>query len=169
MASIILTGFMGTGKSSVGKLLASALGYRFLDLDDMIVSRGNLSINEIFARYGECHFRALESEAVRSISKECGMVISTGGGAVISPENRAVFRSMGYIVNLTASPEVILERLAKDDARPLLNGSKDMENIDRMMKERESFYSDADIRIDTTGKKLEDVVREIMLFLEGKG
>lgn len=168
MTNIILTGFMGTGKSSVGKLLAKRLGYRFRDMDDMIVSRQNMSINEIFEKYGEIHFRTLEAEAIRSISEERGMVVSTGGGAVISKENRNMFRNIGLIVNLSASPEVILERLAQDDGRPLLNGSKDIATIDRLMKEREPFYSDADIRIDTTGKKLDDVAREILAFLEGR-
>ncbi|MEA5113509.1 MAG: shikimate kinase [Geobacteraceae bacterium] len=168
MTNIILTGFMGTGKSSVGKLLAKRLGYRFRDMDDMIVSRQNMSINEIFEKYGEIHFRTLEAEAIRSISEERGMVVSTGGGAVISKENRNMFRNIGLIVNLSASPEVILERLAQDDGRPLLSGSKDIATIDRLMKEREPFYSDADIRIDTTGKKLDDVAREILAFLEGR-
>lgn len=168
MTNIILTGFMGTGKSSVGKLLAKRLGYRFRDMDDMIVSRQNMSINEIFEKCGEIHFRTLEAEAIRSISEERGMVVSTGGGAVISKENRNMFRNIGLIVNLSASPEVILERLAQDDGRPLLKGVKDIATIDRLMKEREPFYSDADIRIDTTGKKLEDVAREILAFLEGR-
>jgi len=168
MTNIVLTGFMGTGKSSVGKLLARRLGYRFLDLDEMIVNRQKISINEIFAQYGERHFRTLEAEAIRSIAEERGMVVSTGGGAVISQENRTMFRNIGLIVNLTASPGIILERLAQDDRRPLLHGCKDLAAIDRLMNEREPFYSDADIRIDTSGKKLEDVAREIIAFLEGR-
>ena len=168
MTNIVLTGFMGTGKSSVGKLLARRLGYRFIDLDEMIVSQQKASINEIFEKYGERHFRTLEEEAVRSISEHRGLVVSTGGGAVISPQNRDMFRRNGLIVNLTASPEVILERLAQDEGRPLLKRSKDIATIDGLMKERESFYSDADIRIDTSWKKLEDVALEIIAFLEGR-
>lgn len=168
MRNVILTGFMGTGKSSVGKLLATELGFRFRDLDEMIERIENLTINELFEKYGEGHFRSLEEAVVRSFSDAEGMVISTGGGAVISHKNRAVFKSIGCIVNLTASPEMIIERLEHDDRRPLLKGSKTRETIENLMRERESFYADADIRIDTTGKKLEDVTREILLFLEGR-
>lgn len=166
MSNVILTGFMGTGKSTIGKYLSSRLGYRFCDLDEMIVVKENMTVNEIFEKRGEPYFRVLETSLIRSIFNEQGIVLSTGGGAVISSENRAMLRRMGCVVNLAASPEVILERLAGDKSRPLLKGTKDGDTVVRMLKERESFYADADIRIDTTGKKMEEVTKEIMLFLE---
>lgn len=93
--NVVLTGFMGTGKSTVGKLLARRLGYRFSDLDALIVERAGISINEIFERYGEQRFRELETEAIRSLGGVSGRVVATGGGAVIAPRNRVLLREAG--------------------------------------------------------------------------
>lgn len=167
--NIVLTGFMGTGKSSVGRLLAERLGFRYLDLDALIVAEAGISINEIFARHGEPHFRRLETEAVRRIAGEERCVIATGGGAVISDENRRLLRSAGVVVNLAASVEEIRRRLSGETDRPLLRDDRSEERIVAMMTERERYYADADLRIDTTGKRVEDVVAEIIGFLEGEG
>ncbi len=163
--NIILTGFMGTGKSSVGKLLAERLGYQYCDLDALIVAAAGFSINEIFARHGEAHFRRIEAEMVRSIANRSGLVVATGGGAVLDPENRRQLRAVGFIVNLTAPAVEILKRLQEDNDRPLLKEGKTLEQIGAMLQEREPFYADADIRIDTTGKSVENVVAEIMRAL----
>jgi shikimate kinase len=167
-ANIILTGFMGTGKSTLGRHLAVRLGYRFLDLDEMIVVHESMSVNEIFKKKGEPYFRALETSLIRGITKEQGIVLSTGGGAVILPENRSMLRNMGFVVNLCASPTVLLERLSGENERPLLKDAKDTATVVRMLQDRETCYADADIRIDTTGKCMEDVADEIMLILESK-
>lgn len=169
MRNIILTGFMGTGKSTLGRHLAVRMGYRFRDLDEMIVVHENMSVSEIFKQKGEPHFRALETSLIRGISEDQGIVLSTGGGAVISPENRSMLRKMGIVVNLCASPAALLERLSGENERPLLKGAKDTATVVRMLQERETCYADADIRIDTTDKKMEDVADEIMLFLESNG
>jgi len=169
MRNIILTGFMGTGKSTLGKHLAARMGYRFRDLDEMIVVHENMSVNEIFKQKGEPYFRALETSLIRCISEDQGIVLSTGGGAVISPENRSMLRKMGMVVNLCASPAALLERLSGENERPLLRGGKDTATVVRMLQERETCYADADIRIDTTDKKMEDIADEIMLFLESNG
>ncbi|MBT1076588.1 shikimate kinase [Geobacter grbiciae] len=166
--NVILTGFMGTGKSSVGRLLAHRLGFRYCDLDALIVEGEGVSINEIFARHGEPHFRALETEAVRSVSREERCVVSTGGGAVISPENRCLLREAGVVVNLTATVEEVCRRLREETDRPLLKDDRSGERIAAMMAEREQFYADAELRIDTTGKSVEDVVAEITGYLEGR-
>jgi len=163
--NIILTGFMGTGKSSVGKLLAERLGYRYCDLDALIVDAAGVSINEIFARHGEAHFRRIEAEMVRSIANRSGLVVATGGGAVLDPENRRLLRAAGFVVNLTAPAEEIFKRLHGENERPLLKEEKSLEKIGAMMEKREPFYADADIRIDTTGKCVEDVVEEILRAL----
>jgi shikimate kinase len=169
MENIILTGFMGTGKSSVGKILAERLGCRFIDLDELVVAGSGLTIIEIFARHGEQHFRALESEMLKRLESERGLVVSTGGGAVVNPENRRRMRSTGRVVNLSASAGTIKERLTGDVARPLLQGDNSLEKIIAMIAEREPFYADADIRIDTTDKNIEDIVSEILVWLKREG
>jgi len=160
---------MGTGKSSVGRLLAERIGFRYLDLDALIVAGEGISINEIFARHGEPHFRKLETEAVRRIAREVRCVVSTGGGAVIAPENRLLLREAGVVVNLTASVDEVCRRLREETDRPLLKDDRSEERIAAMMAEREQFYADAELRIDTTGKSVEDVVAEIIGYLEGIG
>lgn len=169
MKNLILTGFMGTGKSTVGRILARRLGFRYADLDALIVERAGLSINDIFARYGEPHFRALETGVIRDISSHEGAVVSTGGGAVISPVNRELLHTAGVVVNLYATVEEICERLREDCERPLLREGRSRERVSAMMAEREPFYADADLRIDTTGKTVEDVVAVIIKFLGTKG
>ena len=169
MENIILTGFMGTGKSSVGKVLAERLGYRFIDIDELIVAESDLTIIEIFASHGEQHFRALETEMLKRIESERGLVVSTGGGAVINPENRRRMRSAGRVVNLSASAETIKKRLMGDAERPLLQSDKSLEKIIALIAEREPFYADADIRIDTTSKNIEDIVSEILAWVKRKG
>ncbi len=163
--NVVLTGFMGTGKSTVGKLLAKRLGYCFSDLDALIVGRAGISINEIFERYGEQRFRELETEAIRFLCGVSGRVVATGGGAVIAPRNRELLRKAGLVVNLTASLEVILCRLKGDRERPLLKSNNTPEALAALMAGREDAYADADLRIDTAGKSVEDVVTEIATFV----
>ena len=168
MSNIILTGFMGTGKSSVGKMLAQKTGYVYCDLDAIIVGQVGMSINEIFAKHGETYFRELEANAVKQVSFADKQVVATGGGAVIREDNRMLLRKSGIIVNLEASVEEIYNRLSNDSGRPLLNDRKSSEKLAELLEQREQYYADADIRIDTTGKKVEDVVDEILSRLKGK-
>jgi shikimate kinase len=168
MKNIILTGFMGTGKSSVGKVLAAKIGYGYCDLDDLIIKHAKISINEIFEKFGEKYFRELETYMIKQVSLAENMVIATGGGAVIKEDNRQLLHSTGVIVNLEASVEQICSRLSDDATRPLLKDRKSLEQVKDLLKEREPYYADADIRIDTTGKKVEYVVEEILCRLKGK-
>ncbi len=167
MKNIILTGFMGTGKSSVGEIFAEKLGYEYCDLDSLVVKDTGMSINQIFEKFGEKYFRDLETATLKKVILKERMIISTGGGVVIKDVNREMLRSMGYVINLVASDDEIFSRLHKDSGRPLLKDKMSVENIRKMLDDRERFYSDADIRIDTNGKKVEDVVREILTYLEG--
>ncbi len=165
---VILTGFMGSGKSSVGRLLADRLSCRFIDLDAEIVKSSGVSINELFARDGEPVFRLLESaqlERILSTTERC--VVATGGGAVIAPQNREKMRKLGVTVNLMVTLEQVLQRLQGCDDRPLLAGEKAAERAAALMEEREQFYADADIRIDTDGKSVEDVAAVILSHLKG--
>jgi shikimate kinase len=162
---IVLTGPMGSGKSSVGMMLAKKLGWEFVDLDALIVEQAGRSINTIFEQDGEAFFRQLESNALVSLADSERIVLSTGGGAVIDPENRRQMHRIGWVVNLTASVSVLAERLSTANDRPLLKGGISLEQkIGSIVAEREQFYADADIRIDTTAKTLEDVAAEILGF-----
>jgi shikimate kinase len=162
MTNLILTGFMGTGKSSVGRLLAEKLGYVFKDIDEIIVRENGSTISEIFAKFGEAFFRSLEKDVLKRELMGDRMVVSTGGGAVIAEENRKLMRRQGLVINITATPDAILERLKNDNGRPLLADGNKTIIITKMLAQRESYYADADIQIDTTGKNVDDVVREIL-------
>ncbi|MDD2337159.1 MAG: shikimate kinase [Geobacteraceae bacterium] len=164
--NVILTGFMGTGKSTVGRLLATRLKFAFRDLDSLIIDKEGQSITSIFASKGEGYFREVESSMLRSVLQETSQVVSTGGGAVILLGNRDLMKKSGVVINLVAAPETILQRLQVDEERPLLRDSKSLEQIQKLLMERELFYSEADIRIDTDGKNVEDVARDILNFLE---
>ena len=165
---LILTGFMGSGKSSVGKIVAERLGYRFIDLDAEIVAAAGCSINDIFARNGEQAFRTLESSCLEQVlSAGNGRVVATGGGAVISAPNRTLMRKRGVIINLKVTLGQVLTRLKGCSDRPLLAGEDAAERATTLMNEREQFYADAAIRIDTDGKSVEDVAAEILCRLKG--
>lgn len=163
---VLLTGFMGSGKSSVGRVLARRLGCRFVDLDAEIVAAAGRSINEIFEQDGEETFRRMESTCLeRVLSGPCA-VIATGGGVVIAEENRRRMRECGVIVNLAVSLPQVLKRLHAATDRPLLAGDDAANRAKLLMDERKQFYEDADIRIDTDGKSVEDVAAEILGFME---
>ncbi len=159
---IILTGFMGTGKSTVGRLLARRLSYHFVDVDALIVAREKLSICQIFASKGERYFRALESEVLQDVMQKRHLVVATGGGAVICEANRNLMRQSGLVVNLLASPAEIAQRLDHDTERPLLRQNNKLETISSLLEERECYYAAADIRIDTTGKSVDAIVQSII-------
>lgn len=166
-ASIVLTGPMGSGKTSVGRLLADRLGWEFVDLDDLIVSQAGKSINAIFAENGETTFRRLEQERLAELVGRQRMVLSSGGGAVLDPENRRMMRSIGAVVNLTATHGALAARLAACSDRPLLQGEETqrLAKIEQLLQEREHCYADSDIRIDTVGKSVEDVAAEVLARL----
>lgn len=157
MDNIILIGFMGTGKSTVGRLLAEKLGMRFVDMDQLIEERERRSISEIFAVDGEQHFRALESDLVRELALESGLVIATGGGVVLDPRNIETFERCGLVVCLNASPETILARVESDNCRPLLEHGDKLARIESMLDSRASHYAQVEHQIDTDGLKPESI------------
>jgi len=165
--SVILTGFMGSGKSSVGRRLAKRLGCPFVDLDAVIVAAAGKSINAIFAEEGEPAFRALESTCLERVLAGGRSLIATGGGVVISEANRELMMRHGVVINLRVSLPQLLERLSGATDRPLYAGEDAAERMDKLMAEREQFYRVAHIRIDTDGKSVEDVAAEILRFLKG--
>ena len=118
--NIILCGFMGCGKTTVGRALAQKTGYRFVDMDGLIEKRQGKSVSEIFAQEGEAAFRRMETEIARELSAQSRLVVAAGGGALLNPENAALFRESGVIVLLDLPVEVLQERLKDDTNRPLL-------------------------------------------------
>jgi shikimate kinase len=164
---VILTGFMGTGKSSVGRALAKSLEWPFVDLDAVIVADAGKTINEIFATDGEMAFRIRETECLERILNDGLAVIAGGGGVVIAESNRRLMRKRGYVIKLEAPFPVILSRLESATDRPLIAVEDAVHRVQALMEERKHFYDDADIRIDTDNKSVEDVAAEILRVLKG--
>ena len=163
--NISLIGMMGSGKTTVGKLLAARTGRRFLDVDTVIEQERGMTIAEIFSGAGEREFRRLEKEAVEKLLKTDNMVVSTGGGLAADIENMDRLKKMGPVIWLYASPEETLKRVGGTEKRPLLNVEEPEKRIKSILSARESCYSRADFRIDTTGKTPEQITEEILTFL----
>ena len=162
MKNVVLIGFMGTGKSSVGRLLAMRLGCAFHDLDKKIEETCGISIPQMFAQHGEPYFRAREKEAVRAAAARSGLVIATGGGTVKDAEN---VRSSGILVALTADVDTILCRTAARGARPVLDGADAGDRraaVVRLLEERRALYEGADIAVDTSCRSPLEVAEYIV-------
>lgn len=138
--NIILVGFMGTGKTVTGLELATATDMNLVDMDAMIEERTGRAISEIFATDGEAAFRAMERDLAQELAQRDGLIISTGGGIVLNPDNITDFERNGLVVCLTASPTTILQRLENDTTRPLLSGDK-KEQISRLLESRSALYN----------------------------
>ena len=157
-SNIVVTGFMGTGKSTVGQLVAEKLGRPYLDTDEEIVRRIGMSIAEMFQHDGEERFRHIERRMCRFLAAQGGYVISTGGGMLVDESNRDVMLASGFVVCLNASPEAIAERLKADKTeRPLLKG-----DWRALLEKRQSAYSAIPNQVDTTGKSPETIADEII-------
>lgn len=160
---VTLIGPMGSGKTAVGDSLADALGYEFVDTDTLVSKRAGQSIPDIFAEKGEETFRQLESEVIAALAGRQSAVLATGGGAVLDPQNRHVFESIGLTVYLKASPRELYQRIKNDTGRPLLAGKEDPRGeIKRILNEREHLYLKADIVVDTEDLSVEEVVDELI-------
>lgn len=165
MENIILTGYMGCGKTTVGKHIAKRLGYTFVDTDEMIVEQQHRSINEIFADDGEAAFRVMETELLKQMidAKRDHMVIATGGGMPIREENRRLLAVLGRVVYLKASPETIYGRVKEDTARPLLQCENPMKRIEEMLAIREPLYeAGAAVVVDVDGLRQAETASEII-------
>ena len=165
--NIILIGYMGAGKSTVGKALAKCLGYHFLDTDLWIEKKEGEKISLIFEKKGEEYFRNKETEClIDLLSEEKGKVISVGGGLPLRSKNRELLKKLGRVVYLKATPEVIFERVKNDQSRPLLQTDNPKERIITMMKEREEFYQEAAcLTILVDNKSVEQIISEIPVAL----
>ena len=161
--NIVLCGMMGVGKSSVGIAIAEKTGRRWYDTDTVISDRHG-SIADIFEYYGEAHFRALETDVVKELADMDGLVISTGGGLVLKPENNELLKKNGKIFFLRASFETLLKRVRADETRPLLkNNGKIAERLGELLSERMPVYEAvADTIVDTDGRTIDEVADEII-------
>lgn len=160
--NIILTGFMGTGKSCAGTLLAEQLGKIFVDLDACIEEAQGCTISELFARHGEPYFRDKETEMIAEVSARDNIVLATGGGVVLREKNMELLEHNGIVVCLGAHPEIILERVKHDTSRPLLHTDNPLARINELLQERAPFYSRCDHAINTSSLSVKDVVEQIM-------
>ncbi len=160
---ITLIGFMGCGKTSVGKELARMLGIAQLDLDKLIEERAGTTISEIFRTQGEGAFRALESETLReTAARDDALVVCSGGGIVLDPRNSETIRARGTAVWLRATPETIYARISGEGNRPVLKGGMTVERIAEILASRLPRYQDsADFAVDTDGKSIAEIAREI--------
>ena len=170
MPQIVLTGFMGTGKTAVGRRLARALGRPFVDIDGLIEAAAGRTVAEIFATDGEPHFRALERDAVEQACSVPEAVIATGGGTVLDPDNRRRLAAAGPIVCLEAKPEDILRRVGDPASRPLLAAGRDqgLGRIRSLLDERAPTYALAAHTVDTSGLSLDEVVARIRDLVAGR-
>lgn len=161
--NIYLIGFMGVGKSTIGKLLAEKTKTELVEMDETIEEEQKMTINEIFAGYGEQYFRDLESELIEKIARQENKIVSCGGGAVLRPENVANMKKSGTIVFLSATPESIFQRVRYGTNRPLLNGNMNVEYIAGLMEKRQAVYEKAaDVTVSTDGKEKQEIVGEIL-------
>ncbi|MBM4141879.1 MAG: shikimate kinase [Nitrospira sp.] len=162
MKNIVLTGFMGTGKTEVGKELSRLLDMKLIDVDTEIEKSRKLTINDIFKKFGEPRFREIETEMIKNLSEKKNIIISTGGGAVLKQENMNALRKNGVIVCLTASPETILKRTSRNNDRPLLQVENPLKKIKELLNFRKPFYEKADIIINTNDKTPLQIAEEII-------
>jgi shikimate kinase len=159
--NVALVGFMGTGKSTVGNVLASMLHLRFVDTDALIEQRAGKRITEIFAADGEARFREYEGQVVREIEEMRGCVISTGGGLVVNPANMESLKKHALVVCLWASPESILARVGHQTHRPLLQGADRLQKIKDLLGVREPFYRQADVLLNCEQRSPREVAQHV--------
>jgi shikimate kinase len=163
-----MIGFMGTGKTVVGRRLAALLKKRFIDTDTEIERITEKTIVQIFAQDGAVRFRSEESLLVKKLEDQDNLVISTGGGIVLNPENVVSLKKNGILIALNAPPEVIYQRVRHKRSRPLLNKGDALIKIKELFAEREYAYDVAEYRVETGDKQVDEVVQEIILYLKNK-
>ncbi|MEJ8545434.1 shikimate kinase [Brevibacillus borstelensis] len=167
-SNLILVGFMGTGKTTVGAALSEQLGMIHRDLDDAIVERAGCTIPQLFEHKGEVFFRDMEAAVLAELLEQQGLVLTTGGGAVLRAENVEKMLKGGLVVALTATEEELVRRLQNDQNRPLLAGGV-AARVKTLLEQRRDAYAFAPVQIDTTGKAVADIAAEIRRAMVEKG
>jgi len=169
MKNIYLIGFMGTGKSAVGKILAEELGSQFVDTDQMVIDKTGRQIADIFEEDSEEEFRALETEVLREITEKDSLVVSTGGGIVVTRGNLEMMKQTGTVVTLIADANTILERVQGDETcRPLLEVDNPFEEVKRLLFDRASFYINAHQIVDTSDITPREAAEKILETLKSE-
>lgn len=160
--NLVLAGFMGTGKTSVGRLLAERLGWAFVDMDEVLAKRLRMSIAEVFPRLGEARFRAEETALLGELA--CGeeQVIATGGGALLTQANRSLLEGHAVIFCLNCGVDRLLSRLPDDGARPLLGGPEREKRVRDLLAQRSAAYTAIAHQIDTTDRSVAEVVEAVL-------
>ncbi len=164
--NIIITGFMGTGKSVVAEELARKLEMEFIDMDQIIEKCQGMSISDIFGRYGEEYFREQENKLAKKLSQKENMVIATGGGTFLSSDNTRILSQKGKIICLYADSHVIYNRVKRKNNRPLIKGNNILNKINHLLKERKRIYDNIKWKIDTTNLTTREVVDKIINLLK---
>ncbi len=162
LANIALIGFMGTGKTSVGRLVAEQLRFEYLDTDEVIQAETGRTITEIFTTDGEPAFRALEEKVVKELAVRKQTVIATGGGLPVNPENLTSLKAHSLVVCLWSSPEKIWERVRHQSHRPLLHDKNPQAKIRELLAAREPFYKQADVLLNTDLRSLREVTQQVV-------
>jgi shikimate kinase len=160
---VYLVGFMGAGKTSVGRALAKRLDWRFADIDEMIERREHLAVAEIFSRHGEPYFRAAERAVLAEQLPTRHSVVATGGGTFVDPQNRAVIKADGAVVWLDVPLEWVIARIPKDGRRPL---AADRVNLERLYHSRTPAYEQAHLRLEGGRAAVETLVDQLIDWLE---
>lgn len=171
MENIILTGYMGSGKTTIGNRIAELTGYTFVDTDEMIVEQQQRSISDIFAKDGEQPFRDMETALLRQLiaDNHKRLVISTGGGMPVREENRQLLKILGLVVYLKAEPKTIYDRIKGDTARPLLQCENPMKRIEEMLAVRDPLYEEgALVTVSVDGLSRAEAAGEVLKILERK-
>jgi len=166
--NIYIVGFMGTGKTAVGKEIARQLDRKFVDLDSLIEKRQNRKISQIFAEDGEPYFRKVEKKVLKQTSAKRDLVVSCGGGIVLDKENIRIMKDTGAMVCLSASPEVIIARTRGYKHRPLLNVDNPKKRIKELLEFRAPFYAQSDHTIDTSDLSVAEVAKRILEYVRAK-
>jgi shikimate kinase len=167
LSNIFLVGLMGAGKTTVGRALAKKLDKQFIDSDHEIEARTGASIPWIFEIEGEAGFRQRESEVIRDLTAQSDIVLATGGGAILKPENRAYLKERGTVIYLRASINSILQRTSHDKNRPLLQTADPRQRLEQLAHEREPYYLEvADFTIDTGRPNVQSLIQTILTQLE---
>ena len=162
LVNLALIGFMGTGKTSVGRMVAEQLHFDYLDTDEMIQSRTGRTITDIFEKDGEVTFRRLEQQLVSELAARKRTVIATGGGLPTNPLNLASLKTHALIVCLWASPETIFERVRSHAHRPLLNDADPLAKIRELLAAREGHYRQADVLVNTEMRSAREVATQVV-------
>jgi len=165
-APIFLVGFMATGKTTVGRILAARLGWRLVDLDDVIAREAGQSVTRIFEGEGEAGFRARETRALGAVSRERKVVVATGGGAACHEGNLRTMLDVGRVVALAITPEEAVRRARGGAGRPLLSGPDPVATATALLAGRAPFYARAHFSVDTVGRMPQDVARDVLAWVE---